>query len=57
MKKTYISPSMLVIRLTMTRPLAASTPGVGLQSGASEVDGATLDAKSVSDVNVWDDEW
>ena len=58
MKKTYISPNMLVVRLAMTQPLASS-PAVGINSSASAVDGATLDVKesAYGDVNLWDDEW
>ena len=59
MKKTYISPNMLVVRLGITRPLATSTPGVGIDNVSSPVLGNTLDVKesSVNDVNVWDNEW
>ena len=56
MKKTYISPNMLVVRLAMTQPLASS-PTVTLDSTAEAVDGATLDAKGIGNVNIWDDEW
>ena len=56
MKKTYINPSIVVVRLAMTKPLASS-PTVTLDSTADAVDGAILDAKGIGDVNVWDDEW
>ena len=58
MKKTYINPSIVVVRLAMTQPLATSDPSVGLNSSADPVDGASLDVKEViSDVNVWEEEW
>jgi hypothetical protein len=57
MKKTYINPNMLVVRLAMTQPLATSDPKVGLDASADAVLGSSLDAKGVSDVNVWDEEW
>ena len=57
MKKTYISPNMLVVRLAMTQPLATSDPKVGLDASADAVLGNSLDAKGIGDVNVWDDEW
>ena len=59
MKKTYISPNMLVVRLGMIRPLATSTPDVGIDNVSNPVLGNTLDVKeqNVTDVNLWDNEW
>ena len=57
MKKTYINPSIVVVRLGMTQPLATSDPKVGLDASADAVLGSSLDAKGIGDVNVWDDEW
>ena len=56
MKKTYINPSMVVVSLSMSKFIAASAPGAGINTSGSQ-DADKLDVKSVSDVNVWDDEW
>ena len=55
MKKTYISPNMLVVRLAMTRPLATST--LGLTSDETLDTGDILTKEVATDVNIWDDEW
>lgn len=56
MKKTYISPSLLVVRIAMPRPLAASIPDAALGDGY--VDADKMEVKGVtSDVNLWDEEW
>ena len=57
MKKTYISPSMVVVRLAMTRPLAASDPTATLDPNATPINGATIDVKGFNGVIIWDDEW
>ena len=58
MKKTYISPNMLVVRLAMTQPLATSTLGLNRDAGNALGDGEILVKESGSgDVNVWDEEW
>ena len=56
MKKTYISPEIVVVRLAMTQPIAGSITTAG---ATFYEDGATGDgmAKSVTDINIWDDEW
>ena len=57
MKKTYISPNMLVVRFGMTRPLAAS-PFVLNNDAGNALDSEDILSKEVStNVNVWDDEW
>ena len=57
MKKTYISPSLFVVRIAMTRPLAASDPALTINLDDS-VDAVNVEARGVvSDVNVWDNEW
>ena len=57
MKKTYINPNMVVVRLAMTKPLAASDPVVGLKLDDS-VDAGDVEVREViSDVNVWNNEW
>ena len=56
MKKTYISPSLFVVRIAATRPLAASDPALTINLDDS-VDAANVEVRGVSDVNVWDNEW
>lgn len=60
MKKTYISPSLLVVRLTMTQPIAGSLNVEGTSGSAQFYDadatGAGM-AKGITDVNIWDNEW
>ena len=57
MKKTYINPSTTVVRLSAITPLATSVPQVGFDPNTTPVNGDKLDAKGMSDVNVWDNEW
>ena len=56
MKKTYISPSMVVVRLAMTQPLASS-PTAGLNPNETPIDGATIDVKAFNNIIFFDDEW
>ena len=58
MKKTYINPSMLVVHLGMTQPIAGSG-SLSTTSATFYDDNATGAAmtKGIGDVNVWDDEW
>jgi hypothetical protein len=59
MKKTYINPNMVVVRLAMTKPLATSDPNVRLNLDDS-VDAGDVEAKAynpISGKNVWDTEW
>ena len=57
MKKTYINPSMVVVSLSMSKFIAVSGgPSAGIDRNSSQA-AESLDVKSVSDVNVWDDEW
>ena len=60
MKKTYIFPNMLVVRLSANRPIMVV--GSLTTDGATFYDtNATGDAmvkeSSVNDVNLWDNEW
>ncbi len=58
MKKTYINPSTTVVRLSAINPLlTTSNPQVGINPNTTPVSGESLDAKGMSDVNVWDNEW
>ena len=54
--KKYISPEIVVVRLAMTRPIAGSiTPdGATFYDTDAETDGMS---KSITDINIWDDEW
>ena len=57
MKKTYISPEFLVVKLSCKSLVAASSFGKN-ETGAD--DGVVLVKENnppISDVNVWDDEW
>ena len=64
MKKTYINPSMIVVRLAMTQPLATS-PNMIIDGDKGSAtfydDDASSDGmvKGISDINIWDDddEW
>lgn len=58
MKKTYISPELLVVQLTSRATiLQASAPGVSL-SLSGDVDAASVDTKGFSgNSSVWDEEW
>ena len=60
MKKTYISPNILVVRLGLTQPIAGSL-NVNETSGSAtfyntDATGEGM-TKGISDVNVWDNEW
>ena len=55
-KKTYINPETIVVRLMPTTVLAES-PAVTINTAGGSVDAGEVDTKGVSDVNVWDKEW
>ena len=58
MKKTYINPEIIVVRLMPTTVLAESTPQVTVSTDSSNsVDAGSVETKGVSNVNVWDEEW
>ena len=48
---------MMVVRLSMVRPLATSTVGLNRDASNSLGDGDILVKESICDVNVWDNEW
>jgi hypothetical protein len=60
MKKTYISPELLLVELRCSQMLAESVPvdvngattTIGTSGGWVKEENTT-----VSDVNVWDEEW
>ena len=55
MKKSYIIPASEEIRLGAQKVLAVS-PNVTVNTTGS-VDAADVEVKSVSDKDVWDEEW
>ena len=55
-KKTYINPETIVVRLMPTTVLAES-PAVTINTAGGSVDAGEVDTKGVSDVNIWDKEW
>ena len=59
MKKTYINPSMIVVRLAMTKPLATSDPNIRLGNDDETIEPGSFGTKGITDVNIWDDddEW
>ena len=56
MKKTYINPSIVVVQLGMTQPIAGSLTPEGATFYNEDATGAAM-TKGIGDVNVWDDEW
>ena len=63
MKKTYISPNMLVVRIGMVRPIAGSLTidengGSATFYGDTDATGEAMGRDNyVSDYNIWDDKW
>ena len=59
MKKTYISPNMLVVRLGMIRPIAGSltTDGATFYNENATGDAMVDEYNPINDKNIWDDEW
>ena len=57
MKKTYISPELLVVQMRMSSAiLVGSGPDAGINVGR-EIDEFDVKENVVTDVNVWDNEW
>ena len=58
MKKTYISPSFLTVTLNMrSNLLVDSGTGVTADPNSSVSSNFVRENNTVSDVNVWDNEW
>ena len=60
MKKTYISPSFVMVQLNPCAVIAVSSLGLdGSDGNKINSSGEILvnEHKGVSDVNVWDSEW
>ena len=59
MKKTYISPNMLVVRLGMIRPIAGSlsTDRATFYDTDATGDALGKEYNPISDKSVWDNEW
>jgi hypothetical protein len=57
MKKTYIAPSLVLVRIAPISVIAFSDPQVGLDDSES-VDADKVETKSyISDRNIWEEEW
>ena len=56
MKKTYISPELLIVQM---RPVAAilQTSSMALDGTHTLNDGEILSKEVSTNVNIWDDEW
>jgi hypothetical protein len=59
MKKTYINPSIVVVRLATIKHLAVvSEPNTTLSNDENDaIAPGSFGTKGISDVNVWDNEW
>ena len=58
MKKTYISPNMLVVRLAMVQPIAGSLTTTSATFYDTDATSEGMVKESASgDVNLWDEEW
>ena len=58
MKKTYINPNMVVVTIMHIQPIAGSLTPAGATFFDEDATGdAMVKGNSVSDVNVWDNEW
>jgi len=57
MKKTYIAPSLVLVRIAPISVIAFSDPQVGLDD-SEFVDADKVETKSyISDRNIWEEEW
>ncbi|MCR5533926.1 MAG: hypothetical protein K6F47_01935 [Bacteroidaceae bacterium] len=57
MKKTYIAPSLVMVKIAPISVIAFSDPQVGLDD-SGEVEADKVETKSyISDGNVWDNLW
>ena len=57
MKKTYIVPNQLIVKLGTERVIAYSTLGYGEDITSGTTIESDVKENSVNDVNVWDEEW
>jgi len=58
MKKTYISPSFVMVQLNLSNViLVGSDPTAIVDKSDPGIDPGSFGTKGVSDVNVWDSEW
>ena len=55
MKKTYISPVSKVVRVGVAQMMAASSPGVTMNSGGS-VNANEVDVREDNGWDIWDNE-
>ncbi len=58
MKKTYISPSFVMVQLNLSNViLVGSDPTATVDVTDDGIAPGSFGTKGVSDVNVWDSEW
>ena len=57
MKKTYISPNMLVVQLAVTQHLAVSNLSVDRTQTLDSSSDILVKESTSGDVNLWDEEW
>ena len=58
MKKTYINPSMIVVRLGMTQPIAGSLTTTSATFYDDDAIGdAMVKENVIPDIDIWDNEW
>ena len=57
MKKTYINPQTLVVRVNVKSSVLIGSPSVSISTdNSASVNASSVDVKS-SNYNVWDDDW
>lgn len=57
MKKIYISPESLVVRVAPFSVLTVSNPNVTINTEDTIDAGSVQTKEATSDTNIWDDEW
>ncbi len=57
MKKTYISPAFIMVRLNPSNAILITSMGLDNTKTLDSSGEILVKESSVSDVNVWDEEW
>lgn len=58
MKKTYIAPSLVMVKIAPISVIAYSNPDVWVDPNGEEVDAEKVETKSyISSKNIWEEEW
>ncbi len=57
MKKTYISPELLAVELRTMHMMAQSLPINTTSDIITDSDEILVKGSTVTDINLWDDEW